>query len=123
MDIDYKKSIGIIADYIIDHTTLELFKFNFILGKILEDGFRKRLRLSSLIEERYIEEIITTLRNIKMSPEKTKTAYAQTLTLVVAVDGILQSCPDLSKVMDDVNGKGVSKNVKKDLRYMKQTIA
>src|SRR5277367_2217016 len=116
MNIDYKKSVGIIANYIIEHTLLEFPKFNLLAGSISEDEFRKQMSLSPLMKTHHIEEIIITTRGIKSNSEEAKTSYSMTLRFVVTFDHMLESCPDLLKVMDDINGKGVSTHIKKCLK-------
>jgi|SRR5277367_5869715 len=123
MDMDYKKSIGNIADCIIHYTFTELPKFNLIAGRISEDEFRKQMSFSPLIKAHHIEEIIITIRGIKNNSEKVKTSYLMTLRAVLTFEEMLQSSQNLSKVMNEINGKDTSMQVKKYLRYMKQTIA
>src|SRR5277367_621683 len=123
MDIDHKKSIGIIANYIIKYTLLELPKIDFLLGRISECRFREVMSSSPFFEEHNHEQVIIIFRNIKRDPVKTKSMCMSMLRLILSFEEMLENCPDLSKVMDDVNSKGVSTHIKENLRYMKQTIA
>jgi|SRR5277367_4254482 len=123
MDMDYKKSIGNIADYIAQCTFVEFPRLNLIAGIISEDEYRNFVTSLFLLPEDLTEEVIINIREMKGSPERIKMAYAVILRSVITFEEMLELSPNLSKIMDEINGKGISDNVKKYLRYMKETIA
>ena|SRR5277367_2844988 len=123
MDIDYKNIVGNIANYIVQYTFIELPKFNFILGIISEDEFRKQTSLCSSFKAHHIEKVIIDLRDMKRDPEKIKSAYSSTLRFSLIFSDMLRHFPDLLKVMDDMGVEGVSMRVKECLGYMSEPIA
>jgi|SRR5277367_980803 len=122
MGINYKNIARNISDYIVRCTFFELPKLDFIVGRISEDEFRELLNSSFLFQKYGTEEIISELRDIEGNPEKMKIVCTSILRLVISFEQMLESCPDLLKVIDDINVEGTSEKVKKHLRYMKEMI-